>query len=150
MKRPTHHISANSGLHEDLSRKAGVKLSSDRTFGLAFGTFFGLLGAFPALHHHPVRSWALVLSGLFYLAALARPSVLHPLNRLAAKFAEVMHGIMSPIMVGLFFFGCLTPLALVYRLFRKDPLSLRFDPEAPSYWVKRESTPPPESMVNQF
>jgi hypothetical protein len=144
------HMAANSGLHEDLSRKAGIKLSSDRTFGLVFGTFFALLGAFPALHHRPIRSWALVVSCLFFLAVLMRPSVLHPLNRLAAKFAEVMHTIISPVMVGLFFFVCLTPLALVYRMFRKDPLGLRFDPEAKSYWVKRESSPTPESMVNQF
>jgi hypothetical protein len=144
------HMGATSGLHEDLSRKAGIKLSSDRTFGLAFGTFFALLGAFPALHHGPIRSWALLLSGLFLLTALALPSLLHPLNRLAAKFAEVMHTIVSPVMVGLFFFACLTPLALVYRMFRKDPLGLRFDLEAKTYWVKRESSPAPESMVNQF
>jgi hypothetical protein len=41
--------------------------------------------------------------------------------------------------MGMLFFGVLTPLGLVLRLVRRDPLQLRFDLRAPSYWIERAS-----------
>jgi len=43
------------------------------------------------------------------------------------------------------------PTGLIMRLFGKDPLRLRFDAEAKSYWIQREPPgPEPDSMRNQF
>jgi len=40
---------------------------------------------------------------------------------------------------------------LLFRLLKKDPLRLRADPGAPTYWIVRQPPgPPPESMPNQF
>jgi hypothetical protein len=49
------------------------------------------------------------------------------------------------------FYVTVTPIALLMRMLGKDPLRLRRDPDAASYWIHR--TPPgptPESMKNQF
>jgi hypothetical protein len=44
-----------------------------------------------------------------------------------------------------------TPFGLLARLLRKDPLRLRADPQAASYWMERHPPgPPPETMANQF
>ncbi|MDQ4065165.1 MAG: SxtJ family membrane protein [Actinomycetota bacterium] len=37
-----------------------------------------------------------------------------------------------------FFFVVVTPIAFIVRLTRQDPLALRMDPNAPTYWVARE------------
>jgi hypothetical protein len=50
-------------------------------------------------------------------------------------------GIAGPFLMGLLFFGALTPLALVMRLARRDPLRLRREPAAASYWVPRAKPP---------
>jgi hypothetical protein len=138
-------------MHEDFSRKVEIKLSKDRTFGLVFAIFFAILGLFPLWKGHPVRLWALGVSAAFLLLAAVYPAALHPLNLAAAKLAEVLHRIVSPVVSGLFFFVFLTPCAVLMRMFRKDPLRLNFDREAPTYWVNRtQPGPAPESMTNQF
>lgn len=43
----------------------------------------------------------------------------------------------GPLLSGIFYFGVLTPLGLVLRLAGRDPLRLRRDPAAPSYWIAR-------------
>ena len=43
------------------------------------------------------------------------------------------------------------PIGLLLRLFGKDPLRLRLDPAAQSYWIEREPPgPAADSMTNQF
>jgi hypothetical protein len=57
----------------------------------------------------------------------------------------------SPIVLGLLFYGFITPLAFAMRLAGKDPLRLKFDRAADSYWIRRDPPgPEPESMTNQF
>jgi hypothetical protein len=144
-------IQERQSFHEDLSRGAEIKLSADRTFGLAFGGFFALIGIWPLAHHGLARWWALALSGGFILAALVVPSILHPLNRAAARLSGVLHRVFSPLIAGLFFFVAITPFALLFRLTGKDLLRLRFDKQASSYWEPRQPPgPDPESMANQF
>jgi len=44
-----------------------------------------------------------------------------------------------------------TPIAFLLRALGKDPLRLRFDPAAPTYWLdRRPPGPSGESMPNQF
>jgi hypothetical protein len=49
------------------------------------------------------------------------------------------------------FYGVLTPLGVAMRLTGKDPLRLKRDARAVSYWIPRDPPgPPPDSMTNQF
>jgi hypothetical protein len=59
--------------------------------------------------------------------------------------------VVSPVIMGLLFFVAVTPTALIMRLAGKDPLRLRFDPEARTYWIdRRPPGPEPQTMRNQF
>jgi hypothetical protein len=49
------------------------------------------------------------------------------------------------------FYVAITPFAAVRRAFRRDPLKLRFDRAAPSYWIRRgKGEPLPDSMKDPF
>lgn len=125
--------------------------SSDRTFGLVFAAFFLVVAALPLLHGGPVREWALIVAAVFAAAALAVPRILAPLNRLWMRFGALLHRIVSPVALGILFYGVVAPTGLLMRLFGKDPLRLKFDREAPSYWIDRvPSGPEPPSLKNQF
>jgi hypothetical protein len=51
----------------------------------------------------------------------------------------------------LVYFGAVVPTALVVKLMRKDLLRLARQPEAESYWIRREPPgPEPRSMSKQF
>jgi hypothetical protein len=55
----------------------------------------------------------------------------------------------SRVLLALLYYLALTPIGLTMRLFRYDPLARRFDPHAPSYWIRREGSKSPETYFNQ-
>lgn len=137
--------------HEDLTRDQQVEGSSDRNFGLVFAGVFLLIGIWPLFHWQTPRWWAFGVAAVFALAALVKPALLAGLNRLWIKLGILLGRIVSPIALGILFYGVLTPVGAVMRLMGKDPLRLKRDPGANSYWIPREPPgPPPDSMTNQF
>jgi len=52
------------------------------------------------------------------------------------RFAPIA-SLVGPLLIGVVFFCVLTPLAIVMRLAGGDPLRLRRDRAAPSYWIAR-------------
>lgn len=137
--------------HEDLRREQQVEGSSDRNFGLVFAAVFILIGGLPLLHGERIRWWALVASAVFAGVALARPSLLAGLNRLWTRLGVLLSHIVSPIALGVLYYVALTPVGIVMRLTGKDPLRLKRDVGADSYWIPRKPPgPPPDSMTNQF
>lgn len=144
-------MSDPGNLHESFDRRDEVKGSSDRAFGIVFTVVFALVGAWPLLHGNGLRLWSLAVAAAFLLAALVRPGLLAPLNRLWMKFGLLLHRITNPLIMGLVFFVAVVPTGLVMRLRGKDPLRLRFDREARSYWIDRKPPgPDPDTMRNQF
>jgi Saxitoxin biosynthesis operon protein SxtJ len=137
--------------HEDLNREQQVEGSSDRAFGLVFAGMLLLIAIWPLFHGKPVR-WVYVgVAAMFALVAIAKPALLTTLNRLWIKLGVLMGKVVSPIALGILFYGVLTPLGAMIRLTGKDSLRLKFDPDSDSYWIPREPPgPPPGSMNNQF
>jgi Saxitoxin biosynthesis operon protein SxtJ len=137
--------------HEDFSRGESAGGSSDRSFGLVFAVAFAFFGLIPLLHGKPLRLWYLAASAVFLLLALTVPSVLHPLNGLWMRVGLLIGKVTNPIITGLMFFLVFTPAALVFRLLGKDPLRIKLDTAATSYWIIRQPPgPAPETMRNQF
>jgi hypothetical protein len=137
--------------HESYSHDEEVQRPPDRQFGLVFTAVFLLIGAWPLLWGRPVRWWSLGLAAAFLVAALAAPGLLAPLNRVWLKLGLLMHKVVSPVVLGLVFFSTVTPIGLLLRALGKDPLRLRFDPAAPTYWIERRPPGPSgQSMPKQF
>jgi len=137
--------------HENLSREQDPEGSSDRAFGLVFAAVFLIVAGWPLFHGEMPRWWAVIAASLFALAALTKPALLAGLNRLWTRLGILLGKIISPIALAIVFYGVVTPVGALMRLSGKDPLRLRRDPDADSYWVRREPPgPPPDSMSNQF
>ncbi len=146
--------------HEDLRREHEIKSSSDRSFGVVMAAAFAILGGVRWYRRHgedgfdlksPANAWFFAVAAVFLLVALVAPSVLNPLNKLWTKLGLLMGKVMAPIIMGLLLYLVVTPVGLLVRLFGGDPLRLKFDPKADSYWLKREPPgPAPDSMSNQF
>ena len=140
-----------SGTHENVARDQEVTASSDRSFGFTFAGFFLLVGLWPLARGGPVRAWAFVVSAIFLMAALVRPGLLAPLARLWLRVGLVLHRVVNPLVLGVMFYGVITPFGLAMRGAGRDPLRKRFDPLAQSYWIERRPPgPAPETMSNQF
>jgi predicted membrane metal-binding protein len=139
------------GLHENLESRTADGPGSERGFAVVFAVVFALVGLWPLLSGGPVRAWALLIAAAFLLAGFAAPGILAPLNRLWFRFGMALGRIVSPVVMGVIFFGTVMPTGLLMRLFRKDLLRLRFDPAAESYWIPRDPPgPSAESLKQQF
>jgi hypothetical protein len=137
--------------HEDLSRHQQVEGSSDRSFGLVFAAVFLLIACWPLFYREMPRWWAVAVAAVFALIAISKPSLLAGLNRQWLRLGLLLGKIVSPIALGILFYGVVAPIGLVMRLTGKDPLRLKLDSGASSYWIPREPPgPPPDSMTNQF
>ncbi len=138
-------------MHEDFKREIEPTGPSDRSFGITFAVVLALIGLLPLWRNHPVRWWALAIGAAFLIVSFTKASILHQPNRLWMGLAMILNRIMSPIVMGLVFFLAVLPTSLIMRMLGKDPMRLRFDRDAGSYWIPR--TPPgpaPDSMSRQF
>lgn len=135
--------------HENLDRQHEVKGSSDRFFGLTFFIFFLLIALWPLLWDRPLRPAPLGISLAFLATAFIRPALLAPLNKLWLKFGALLHAITSPIILGVMFYLVIMPIGLLMRLAGKDFLRLRFDPDTPSYWIRREPPGPEKNSLHR-
>ena len=144
-------------MHESFERPEDAKPSSNRTFGLVLGGCFLFVGLAPLMREFlrgaalEPRWWALALALLLVVLALVRPASLAPLNRLWTRLGLVLYKVVNPLVLGLLFYGTVTPVGWLMRAMGKDPLRLKRDPAAASYWIRRDPPgPSPESMKNQF
>ena len=128
-----------------------VKGSSNRVFGLVFAGFFSIVGFWPLIGGAGPRIWCLAIAAAFAVVAFIRPGLLTPLNKLWTKFGLIIHRVVNPIVMGLVFYLTITPMGLVMRLFGKDLLNLKLDPNRKSYWIERQPPgPAPDTMKHQF
>ena len=121
-----------------------LQLPSERTrlrrFGVTVGLAFWVLGALLLWRH---RAW-LPLPALFgglgaallLLGGLA-PALLRPIEWAWMKLANALGWVMTRVVLGLIFLLVFTPAGLIRRLLGKDPLELRLDRRAASYWHAR-------------
>ena len=131
--------------HERFEPAHEMKTSSDRAFGLVFACLFLIIGVSMLIGgRNPAYVWFLLAGALFLAAAAFAPGILAPLNRIWTRFGLLLHAIVSPIVLGTIFFLVVMPIGLAMRLFGKNPLPLRFDRDANTYWIKREP-PGPDS-----
>ena len=137
--------------HEDLNREQDVEGSSDRSFGVVFAVVFLVIAGWPLFYGDSPRWWAVFLAAAFALTAMLKPVLLAGLNRQWMKLGILLGKVVSPIALGLLFYGVITPIGAVMRLAGKDPLRLKLDPGADTYWISRKPPgPPPDSMTNQY
>ncbi len=114
-----------------------------RKFGAIMAAGFAVIAAIAFWREH-APTWQVLagISGFFLIFGLILPDVLRPIEFVWMKFAYILGTIMTFIIVTLTFFIVITPIGLLTRIAGKDLLSLKFNKNLPSYWVKTEPDGP--------
>jgi hypothetical protein len=139
-------------LHERPASRGAVKHSTDRAFGFVMAGACAVFGGV-AWWKSPGGSWSLWLAGasvVFLTLALFWNGPLKPLNTAWSALGDLLHKVVSPLVMGGLFFLVITPVGLAMRLMGKDLLALRLDPKAKSYWIEHTDKGPISSMDQQF
>lgn len=113
------------------------RLPTERSFGLTVAVVFALIGVWSLWKGGEYWLPALAAAALFLLAAFAYPLILHPLNVAWMRLGHLLNRVVSPIVMGVIFFGILTPVAALMRLRGRDVLHRKFDAARESYWIDR-------------
>ena len=58
--------------------------------------------------------------------------------------------VMTHVLFGLLYFVVFTGIAVFFRLIGRDKMLRKFDKAAKTYWIRRDSPPPPRSYFKQF
>ena len=127
-----------------------VEIPSNRKFGFFFTAVF-LIAAFYSYYINNI-GWLYTLGAIsiaFVVVTIIKADVLLPLNKLWMKFGLLLGMIISPIVMGVIFFGIFTPIAILMRLFGRDELRLQLKKQT-SHWVNREATAQFGSFNHQF
>jgi hypothetical protein len=137
--------------HETVMSFRKLAVGSNRKFGITLGLVLGLLAVWPLVHHHAPRWWLLAVAIVLLAAGVFFPEVLSPLNRAWFKLGLALNAILGPVIMGVLFFGAVVPVGWLLRKQGEDLLSLKLEPEAATYWIRREPPgPQPGTLTKQF
>ena len=127
-----------------------IELPSNRKFGIFFTFVFALAAAY--FYNSDIMTWAYLFSAtslIFLVITLVKDELLLPLNKLWMRFGLLLGIIVSPIVLGVIFFGLFTPIATLLRLWGRDELKLKLSRKA-SHWISRSEPIKSDSFNNQF
>ena len=122
-------------------------LPTNKSFGMVFTVVFLIIALWPLLKSEDIRYWSLSVSLIFFVLALLNSNLLTPLNKIWMKFGLILGKIVSPVVMGIIFFGVVTPTGIIMRFLGKDLLNLKKNNKK-TYWILKDNKN--NNMKNQF
>ena len=119
--------------------RSRLSVSEGRRFGLTVGVAFGLLASLLAWRSHEYPAYAAAAIGVsLVLGGLLLPARMGPVQAVWMRLAELISRVTNPIILSLIYFLVITPVGLLLRAVKGNPLRRRSSEEG--FWVQR-STP---------
>jgi len=121
-----------------------------RQFGLLVGGVFLVISLWSLVFRGaPLRQWALGVGVGLVVCGAVMPQSLKHVFMAWVKAGHVLGAINTRIILGVIYYGLITPMALVMRLMGKDAMHRKLVREATTYRVIRHPRPR-YHMRNQF
>jgi hypothetical protein len=112
-----------------------------RQFAGMWLVFFGAIGGY-LYWNSGAEGWGPIfatVAGVIGLPGLAIPQLMKPIYVVWMAAAFPIGWTISHLLLGLIYYGLVTPIGLAMRLFGYDPMKRKFEPEARSYWTEHQS-----------
>ena len=116
---------------------ARLAAEEGRKFGRTVGIAFGLLGGILFWREHMLPAqvaWG--ISAFLIVGAYVAPARLKPIERAWMAMALMISKVTTPIVMGIVYFLVLTPIGVVVRRVRGNPLVHSEDGHG--YWIARD------------
>ena len=112
-------------------------MSEDKKFGLSLFSAFILVAGLSLWRGHLTISWVFGVAGVLTLAGLILAPGLLKYPRAGLRAMGWFNGQLILVLV---FYLVFTPVGVLMRIFKKDPLARRWNEKLNSYWILREKT----------
>lgn len=127
-----------------------IELPSNKKFGYLFILIFTLVATcFFVNNLHNWSYFFAIIVVILFGVTLIKADLLLPFNKLWMRFGLLLGWIVSPLVLGIIFFGLFTPIAFLMRLGGRDELRLKFINKT-SHWILRDRTMEGDSFRRQF
>lgn len=125
------------------------KNSTEKLPSRSFGILFSIV-SFVLAFYTQYQSIFIGIGIILLVIGLTLPSLLNWPTKLWLKFGYLLHKITNPLIMGILYYGLVTPLGLFLRAIGKDFLRVRVPlSNKTSFWVTRAPVEG-ESMEKQF
>ncbi|TFH22703.1 MAG: hypothetical protein E4H03_07850 [Myxococcales bacterium] len=123
-----------------------------RQFAALCLAIFGGIGAWGAYRHGFEGSarWFLIAGAAIGVPGLIVPMLVRPIYVAWMVLAFPIGWTVSHLLLGFIFYGVITPVGLLVRLFGYDPMQRKLEPEAATYWAEHRTGGDPSSYFRQF
>ncbi len=126
----------------------GLEAREGRKFGLTVGTALLVFGGIAIWRDRVLTAQILGgMGALLILGAAVLPAKLKPVERAWLAMALQMSRVMTPIVMGVVYFLVLTPIALLIRSLRGNPLVHRKN--GTGYWLRKGEGPDAKSDLRR-
>ena len=108
-----------------------------RSFAMVMAAAFLVIGFIVFIRRKPEFMLLWLTGGCFLVIGIIRPRWLAPVYRGWMRLAGILSWVNTRIMLGVVYYCVLTPVSIVMRFFRIDPLESAFSKHKASYWIDR-------------
>lgn len=127
-----------------------IKLPSNKKFGYFFSFIFLIISIYLLYFTTYTAGYIFAtLALLFFIISILNSNLLLPLNKLWMRFGMLIGMFISPIVLGIIFFGLFTPYGLIMKIIGRDELNLKTSKDK-SYWIPRSQSSSKINFNQQF
>lgn len=95
------------------------------TLALMFVSLFALM--MPWLFNKPLPLWPWVAAGILIIPAWLKPTALKWCYLIWMKLGSILGWVNTRLILALVFFGVVTPIGVIIRLFNKDTMTKKYE-----------------------
>jgi hypothetical protein len=119
--------------------KINLDTKQIRKFGFALATLLLVISSWKYYRAQTTSSYIFLIAGaVSFASAIFFQPVIKPIYIVMMKAAHILGWINTRILLGVIFYLTITPIGLIMRVFGKDILDKKIEPEKEDYWVKRD------------
>lgn len=113
-----------------------------RIFGFGLTIFLIAIALIRFLHQHEQSAFVLWgIAGVIFIINIFFPKFIKPVYQAAMFIAGILGWINTRILLSIFFYLLFTPISIILKIFRADPLHRKLMKEASSYWKPHSDKP---------
>ena len=117
-----------------------LQLPSNKKFGYFFTLIFAIATFYFFIKNiHSLSYFFAVTMVILFFITFIKADMLLPFNQLWMRFGVLLSMIVSPLVLGLIFFGLFTPIAFLMRLIKRDELRLKFNNKTSNWKLRNQS-----------
>ncbi|MBD3305418.1 hypothetical protein GF339_03490 [candidate division KSB3 bacterium] len=114
-----------------------------RKFGLTMAVVLGILSLYALHRTSDLFPIVFLLFLIFWLAGITHPIALRKVYVGWMTLALILGFFMTRLILAVMYYVVFTIIGLILRLFNRDMLDQQYDPQAASYWQRRQ---PPQDI----